>query len=240
MPRSSIRSSPGEYVFKRGNALVPTWTAFAVSQLLETHLPESGRLPVHGPDGRRAGRHQPRRARATSSTCASFTSATAAAGLKPQLENKVGEIDARSVSRISLGTPAGQEEIVVRVGRYGPFLEQGNRRAAIPDGTAPDELTIEKSSGVAWSGATSRGAGWLRSGYRQAGLPQSRPLRSVRSARQCRRRRKTTKRSLLKGMKPEEVDLATALQLLSLPRTLGTDPKADNPWWPTTAVSVPM
>ncbi len=50
-----------DYVFKKGNALVPTWVAFAVAQLLEDHLAEPGRLPVHGPDGRRSGRHQPRR-----------------------------------------------------------------------------------------------------------------------------------------------------------------------------------
>ncbi len=69
-----------EYVFKKGNALVPTWVAFAVAQLLSDAPAEPGRLSVHGPDGRRSRRHQPRRDRATSTTCASFISATARRG----------------------------------------------------------------------------------------------------------------------------------------------------------------
>ncbi len=52
------------YVFKKGNALVPTWVAFSVAKLLEDHLSRSGRLPVHGPNGRRPRRHQPRRTQA--------------------------------------------------------------------------------------------------------------------------------------------------------------------------------
>ena len=50
-----------DYVFKKGSALVPTWTAFAVTQLLENHLKGTDRLRLHRPDGRRFGRHQPRR-----------------------------------------------------------------------------------------------------------------------------------------------------------------------------------
>ena len=50
------------YAFKKGGALVPTWVAFSVVQLLEQHLAEPGRLPVHGEDGRRSRRDQPRRA----------------------------------------------------------------------------------------------------------------------------------------------------------------------------------
>ena len=42
-----------------------------------------------------------------------------------------------------IGKPEGQPEVFVRVGRYGPFLEQGERRASIPEQTPPDELTLE-------------------------------------------------------------------------------------------------
>ena len=69
-------------------------------------------------------------------------------GLKQLLEDKVDEIDARSVCRISLGKPEGEgdraAEIFVRVGRYGPFLEQGDRRASLPDKLPPDELTLAR------------------------------------------------------------------------------------------------
>ena len=62
------------------------------------------------------------------------------------MRNKVEEIDARSVSRFSLGTPgAGEhlEEVFVRVGKYGPFVEQGERRASIPEDMPPDELKLD-------------------------------------------------------------------------------------------------
>src|SRR5207253_2225088 len=68
------------------------------------------------------------------------------AGLKPQLESKTDQIQARDVSRIKLAETNGQDPIYVRVGRYGPFLEQGPRRAALPEGLAPDELTVARAN----------------------------------------------------------------------------------------------
>lgn len=136
-----------DYVFKlkRGNVLVPTWTAFAVSKLLEDHLPELidykftaemedeldaiSRGEMNYVDYLRV-----------------FYFGDEHPGLKQLLADKVNEVDAREVCRISLGKPEGQgeeaEEVFVRVGRYGPFLEQGERRASLPDKQAPDELTL--------------------------------------------------------------------------------------------------
>ena len=69
--------------------------------------------------------------------------------MKQLLADKITEIDARDVCRIPLGKPEGEgergEEIFVRVGRYGPFLQQGERRASLPDKTPPDELTLSVS-----------------------------------------------------------------------------------------------
>ena len=53
-----------EYVFKKGNALVPSWTAFSVVRLMEQHLAQPRGLRVHGADGRLSGCHQPARSRA--------------------------------------------------------------------------------------------------------------------------------------------------------------------------------
>ena len=89
-----------DYVFKKGGALVPTWVAFAVVAVARRASGRPGRLPVHRPDGRRSGRHQPRRTGARRLSERSSTSATAQPGLKQQLENKVDEIDARDISRI--------------------------------------------------------------------------------------------------------------------------------------------
>ena len=53
------------------------------------------------------------------------------------------------MSRFPLGTPKTgehREEIVLRVGKFGPFLEQGERKASLPEGMPPDELTLEKAA----------------------------------------------------------------------------------------------
>ena len=68
-------------------------------------------------------------------------------GLKGLVVRKTGEIEARDVCRVPIGKPEGQPEVFVRVGRYGPFLEQGDRRASIPEQTPPDELAATKTTG---------------------------------------------------------------------------------------------
>ncbi len=68
-------------------------------------------------------------------------------GLKPLLESKVKEIDPRETSRFRLTDPqtAVDDEVAVRVGRYGPFVEHGERKASLPNEMAPDEITLEKA-----------------------------------------------------------------------------------------------
>ena len=131
-----------EYVVKRGNALVPTWVAFSVSQLLSEHLPAlvDYRFTAQMEDDLDA---ISRGERTDLDYLKNFYFGNGQSGLKKQLENKVDEIDARDVSRIPLGKPDEGEPIFVRVGRYGPFLEQGERRASIPDSISPDELTLD-------------------------------------------------------------------------------------------------
>ncbi|HEY2893930.1 MAG TPA: type I DNA topoisomerase [Pirellulales bacterium] len=213
-----------EYVFKKGNALVPTWVAFAVSQLLSDHLPnlvdykftaqmeddldaisrgESGQLDY----------------------LRGFYFGNGKPGLKKLLENKSEEIDARDIGRILIGQPEGQEPIFVRVGRYGPFLEQGERRGSLPEETPPDELSIERALEILAQAAQSEEPlghcpetgkpVYLKVGrfgpYVQRGNPED--------------EEKPKNSSLLKGMRPEDVTLEVALKLLSLPRELGTHPE---------------
>jgi DNA topoisomerase-1 len=212
-----------DYVTKRGNALVPTWTAFAVSQLLESHLP--GLVDYHftaqmEDDLDAISRGE----RGHVDYLSQFYFGNGEAGLKQQLKDKVEQIDARDVSRISLGKPPdGGDEIFVRVGRFGPFLQQGERRASIPDGFPPDELTVTASLEMLDQAAqaeqplgTCPDTGkpvYLKTGrfgpYVQRGAADDEDKHNA---------------SLLKGMKVEDVDLATALKLLSLPRELGPHP----------------
>lgn len=214
-----------EYVFKRGNALVPTWTAFAVSQLLEAHLPslvdyqftaqmeedldaisrgESGQLDY----------------------LRRFYFGNGQSGLKPHLQSKVDEIDARTVSSIAIGKPAGQEEIVVRVGRYGPFAQQGERRASLPEGMAPDEATVEKCLELlSHAEQAEEPLGVCPETHKPVYLKVGRFGPYVQRG-DAEDEEKPQNASLLKGMSPESIDLATALKLLTLPRNLGNHPQS--------------
>ena len=217
-----------EYVFKKGNALVPTWVAFAVSQLLECHLPNlvDYRFTAKMEDDLDA---ISRGEAGHLDYLRGFYFGNGTTGLKRQLQDKATEIDARDIGRIPLGKSANGEEIIVRVGRFGPFLQQGERRASLREDMAPDELTIEKAEELlsqAAQGEEPLGVCpetgkpvFLKVGrfgpYVQRGVADD--------------EEKPKNASLLKGMKPEDVTLEVALRLLSLPRTLGNNPTNDLP-----------
>ncbi len=220
------------YVFKRGNVLVPTWVAFAVCQLMEDHLPDlvDYRFTAQMEDELDAiSRGEMEHV----AYLTQFYFGNERAGLKKLLEDKLGQIDARHVSRIRISTREGAdaagEPVYVRVGRYGPFVEQGDRRASVPEKLAPDELTLQTALEMLDKAAqreeplgTCPETGkpvFLRVGrfgpYVQRGTAED--------------GQKPQNASLLKGMHTEEVDLALALKLLSLPRPLGEHPESGQP-----------
>jgi DNA topoisomerase-1 len=115
------------------------------------------------------------------------------------------------------------------VGKYGPFLEQGERKASVPIDMPPDELTLEAAMDLldhAEKGDEPLGLDpesgkpiFLKKGrfgpYIQLGTAEdSEKPRNV---------------SLLKGMDPSEVNLELAVRLLSLPRSLGEHPDSKDP-----------
>src|SRR5207248_2348572 len=127
------------YVFKRGTALVPAFLAFSVVGLLEQHF---GRLVDYGFTARMeddldriaAGdEHRVQWLRRF------YFGDDGDQGLH-ELVSDLGAIDAREINSIELG-----DGIVLRVGRYGPYLERDGRRANVPDDMVPDELTLEKA-----------------------------------------------------------------------------------------------
>jgi DNA topoisomerase-1 len=148
----------------------------------------------------------------------------ATAGLKSMVSERLDEIDAREVNSIPIGVDGEGVPVVVRVGRYGPYLQRGEDRASIPEDLPPDELTMERAVEllVAPSGDRSLGSDpasglevLVRSGrfgpYIQLG-PVVDGGDRPRTA------------SLFRSMTPESVSLDEALELLLLPRTVGTDP----------------
>lgn len=214
-----------EYVFKKGNALVPTWVAFSVSQLLSEHLPNlvDYKFTAQMEDDLDAiSRGEADQV----DYLKGFYFGNGKPGLKRLLENKSEEIDARDISRIFIGTAPDGQPINVRVGRYGPFIEHGEQRASLREETAPDELTVESALellGQAAQGEEPLGTCpetgkpiYLKVGrfgpYVQRGTPED--------------EEKPKNASLLKGMKPEDVTLEVALRLLQLPRDLGPHPES--------------
>ena len=151
------------YVDHRGQALVPTWLAFAVTRLLEENFAELvdydftasmerdlDRIAAGEEDrvawlrrfyNGQGGDVAPEVAQAAASgDLDAAAAALRAQGLKGLVDN-LGEIDARAVNSIEIGGG-----ITLRVGRYGPYLEDTEgKRANVPADVAPDELTVDKA-----------------------------------------------------------------------------------------------
>ncbi|MGH3192839.1 MAG: type I DNA topoisomerase, partial [Streptosporangiaceae bacterium] len=215
------------YVFKKGTALVPSFLAFAVVTLLERHFGqlvdyeftarmedaldaisrgETERVPwlrrfYFGADG----------------------DADNELGLK-SLVSDIGDIDARDVSSI----PLAGTDIVVRVGRYGPYLERDGQRVNVPEDLAPDELTEEKAeelfnqpNGDVVLGTDPDTGRVVVAKAGRFGPYVTEQLGETLPASSGPASAKPRTSSLLKSMSLDSVTLDDALRLLSLPRALG-------------------
>jgi DNA topoisomerase-1 len=144
--------------------------------------------------------------------------AAADPGLK-LLVGDISDIDAREVSSF----PLAGSDIVVRVGRYGPYLEREDQRVNVPDDIAPDELTIEKAEelfnqpndDVVLGTDPDTGLTVMAKAGRFG------PYVTERLAEDAPASAKPRTASLLKSMALDTVTLADALRLLTLPRLIG-------------------
>jgi DNA topoisomerase I len=204
------------YVFKKGTALVPTFVAFSVVNLLERHFEQlvdfdfTARME-HDLDRIAAGEQ------ARNEWLARFYFGNGSdPGLHHLVTDNLDEIDARAVNSI----PIPGSEAVVRVGRYGPYLEHGERRASLPADLAPDELSPERVEELLSQPdnrplGTDPDAGTeivVRSGRYGPYVTEVLPEGSEDKPRTA---------SLFSSMSPETVTLDEALRLLSLPRVVG-------------------
>jgi len=218
------------YVFKKGTALVPSFLAFSVVGLLEKHF---GNLVDYEftahmeEDLDRIARGEAERVPYLKSFYLGDT------GLKEQISSKLNEIDAREINTIAIGG-----NIALRVGKYGPYIEkyddEGNSlaRANVPEGTLPDELTVEVAEEL-----LARPSGDFEVGvdpatgykiiakdgrygpYVTEVLPDDLPKTGKNAV-------KPRISSLFDTMSVDSVNLETALKLLSLPRVVGKDPES--------------
>ncbi len=230
------------YVWKKGQALVPTWTAFAVVGLLEQHFDDlvdyefTARVETdldaiaagqrkkdewlgefyfgtRGPDG--------------------LTPAVddgAMPGLKRLVEENLDHIDAAAINTFPLGQDSDGNEVVVKPGKFGPYVKRGEDTAGVPEDMAPDELTLDVALKLLAAPKSDEPIGELdglpvfakngRFGpYVQWGTPDAPPPGFD----------KPKMSSLFATMSLDRITLADAEALLSLPRTLGHDPADGEP-----------
>jgi DNA topoisomerase I len=208
------------YVYKKGPALVPTFLAFAVTQLLERHFDRlvdydfTARL--EGDLDRIAAGDEER-----VDWLKRFYFGDGDPGLHALVTDHLEGIDAREVNSI----PIQGSEIVVRVGRYGPYLERGDQRASLPDDIVPDELTVARAEELlAKPTGEDRRLGVHPDTGREIVVRVGRYGPYVTEVLPEGVEEKPRTASLFASMSPETVTLEEAVELLSLPRTLaGSD-----------------
>jgi DNA topoisomerase-1 len=203
------------YVFKKGTALVPTFLAFAVTQLLEEHFDQlvdyefTARMEddldriAAGDEAREAWLHR-------------FYFGDGRPGLHALATDQLEEIDAREINSIAIpGSDA-----VVRVGRYGPYVQRGDERASLSDDVAPDELTPELVDEILSRPSGDRELGVHPETGRTIVAKDGRYGPYVMEVLPEGDMSKPRTASLFKRMALESVTLGDAVELLQLPRTL--------------------
>ena len=213
------------YVWSQGRALIPTFTAFAVVSLLEQSFPKLVDYQFTAKMEDDLDRIADRREQPKPWLQRFYFGDE---GLKSLVDNSLENVDTRLSRRILIGEDGEGEEIIARIGRYGPFLSWKETTVSIPDRLPPDELTVEKALEMLAEGNTSQDRKILgtdpRSGLEVLAL-QGRygPYLQLGETRSGKAKPKRV--SLPKDTELGGVSLDEALQWLGLPRQVGVDPQ---------------
>ncbi len=212
------------YVWKKGTALVPSWTAFAVVNLLERHFAD---LVDYAYTARMETDLDEIASRQTDREpwLHKFWFGNGTPGLKALVDLGLDQIDPADINAIPIGTDPDGVEIVVRPGKYGPYIRRGDETCSVPEDIAPDEMTVEKAlellsapSGDQVVGTDpATGLPVIAKAGRYGPYVQLGEL--VEGSKE-----KPKTASLFKDMSLESITLDQALRLLSLPRVVGNDP----------------
>ena len=222
-----------EYAVKQGSALVPTWRAFSVVGLLEQYFTDyvdyafTARMEA---DLDRIASGDYDMVRYLDAFYKGIDNDGHPGLVALVSEDALEKIDPKAVNSFPIGMGEDGLPILARSGRYGPYLEHGERRASIPPDMAPDQLTIERAlelldapsddrvlgvdpeTGLEVHAKAGRFGPYVQLGERD---PDSKD--------------KPRTASLFKTMELGEIDLETALRLLTIPRTIGKHPEDDAP-----------
>jgi len=216
------------YVWKKGQALVPSTDAFAVVALLEQHFShlvdyEFTARMEDDLDEIAGGRQQ------RVPWLHHFWFGNGDPGVKGLKDKALEEADAEAINTIPLGVDEHGEPIVLRNGRYGPYLRRGEDTASIPDDLPLDELTIERAveilaapkggeplgqdpaTGLPVFAKSGRYGPYVQLGDSDTLPPDTKPRMS----------------SLFQTMSLSTITLDQALQVLQLPRSVGSHPEDD-------------
>ncbi len=239
------------YIFKRGNELVPTFTAFCVTRFLEEHFPDLVDLKFTAKMEDALDQIAEGKENKVALIDAFYRGSEGGEGLAKRIENVRPHYPVIPIGE----DPATGKPLVVRIGRFGPFLQRGEggpgNLASLPDNLPPDELTVEKALQILdQKGTPDRlvchtedgGEIWLRDGIygqylelRKPSLSEevTAPPETPPAGKKKRGKRSEVsplKRvSLPKDLHPEELSPELARKLMSLPRELGKDPESGEP-----------
>ncbi|MFZ9929593.1 MAG: type I DNA topoisomerase [Ilumatobacteraceae bacterium] len=214
------------YVWKKGQALVPTWTAFAVVNLLERHFGTIVDYQFTAGVEEDLDKIAQKLLAKDEWLHEFYFGNKDDLGLKRLIEMNIAGIDAAEINSFTLGAdPATGEVVSVKPGKYGPYVKRGEDNASVPDSLTPDELTLEMALRLLAMPKSDEPIGELdglpvfakngRFGpYVQWGTMEQPPLGME----------KPKMVSLFKTMVLDRITMHDAEQLLTLPRTLGIDP----------------